>query len=225
MGRDKAQLPHPEGGTWLERQLRLLATLGAPVTLLSSWPAHWRQAAALAAPLAALGVELEWLREPRDEALVEAPRGQREPEEPASRREFEGPQGPLVALGRLMEAHPDARLLLCPIDMPALTPVCLQALRDGATAAPEAIWIATPDAPLARPQPLLGLYPSHARHRQSLQAALARGERGLQRWLDGEGVHGLRLPAAALANVNTPQELDVWRAAAQTTARLASEPL
>jgi len=225
MGRDKAQLPHPEGGTWLERQLRLLAGLGAPVTLLSGWPAHWRQAAALAAPLAALGVELEWLREPRDEALAEAPHGRREPEEPASRRESERPQGPLVALGRLMEAHPDARLLLCPIDMPALTPACLRALLEAASANPHAIWIAAADQPPAQRQPLLGLYPSNTRHRQSLREALARGERGLQRWLAGEAVRSVALPAAALANVNTPQELNAWRASAHTTARVASEPL
>ena len=28
MGRDKALLPHPEGGTWLERSLGLLADVG-----------------------------------------------------------------------------------------------------------------------------------------------------------------------------------------------------
>jgi molybdopterin-guanine dinucleotide biosynthesis protein A len=194
MGQDKALLPHPEGGTWLERQLRLLGGLGAPVSLLSRWPAHLAQATALAAPLAALGVELEPLPEPRDET----------------------PGGPLLALGRLMEAHPNARLLLCPIDMPALTFPCLQALLEAARADADAIWIATPEGtagqPAAQPQPLLGLYPGNARRRQSLREALARGERGLQRWLVGEGAHTVPLPAKALANVNTPQELDAWHA-------------
>jgi molybdopterin-guanine dinucleotide biosynthesis protein A len=194
MGRDKALLPHPEGGTWLERQLRLLAGLGAPVTLLSGWAAHLEQATALAAPLAALGVELELLAEPRDDARADTP------------------QGPLVALSHLMEAHPNERLLLCPIDMPALTPACPRELLEAASAAPRAIWIATTDQPPSRTQPLLGLYPSDARRRQSLRQALARGERALQRWLSGEVVRSLALPAAALANVNTPQELDDWRA-------------
>ena len=188
MGHDKALLPHPEGGTWLERQLRLLASLGAPLTLLSRWPAHLEQATAL-------GVELELLREPGGDASAEAP------------------QGPLVALGRLMEAHPNEQLLLCPIDMPALTPACLQALLEAANTAPDAIWITTANQPPSRPQPLLGLYPSDTRHRQSLREALARGERGLQRWLAGEVVRSVALPAAALANVNTPQELANWRAA------------
>ncbi|MFM7641402.1 MAG: NTP transferase domain-containing protein [Cyanobium sp.] len=192
MGRDKALLPHPEGGTWLERQLRLLAGLGAPLTLLSGWPAHLEQAAGLVAPLAGRGVELELLEELALERL----------------REPHPPQGPLVALGRLMEAHPGERLLLCPIDMPALTLPCLEALLEAASDAPGAIWIATAQ----RPQPLLGLYPSDAPHRQSLQGALARGERGLQRWLAGEVVHHLALPAAALANLNTPDDLHSWRA-------------
>jgi molybdopterin-guanine dinucleotide biosynthesis protein A len=179
MGRDKALLPHPEGGTWLERQLRLLAGLGAPVSLLSGWPAHLERAAALAP---GLGVNLELLQEPQP------------------------PQGPLLALGRLMEAHPEQRLLLCPVDMPALTAHGLGELLEAASAAPGAIWIAAAE----RPQPLLGLYPSDASHRQSLQAALARGERGLQRWLAGEVVHSLALPSATLANLNTPDDLNRW---------------
>jgi molybdopterin-guanine dinucleotide biosynthesis protein A len=186
MGRDKALLPHPEGGTWLERQLGLLAGLEVPVTLLSGWSEHRTQAAELVAPFAALGVSLEVLGEPGGS---------------------ESPQGPLVALGHLMDAHPNERLLLCPIDMPALTPSCLRRLLAAASAAPRAIWIAA----AAQPQPLLGLYPSDDRHRQSLREALARGERGLRRWLAGEVVHAHALPAAALANVNTPAELDDWR--------------
>jgi molybdopterin-guanine dinucleotide biosynthesis protein A len=189
MGRDKAQLPHPEGGSWLERQLGLLAGLGAPLSLLTSWPTHLEQAAALTAPFAALGVELELLPEPR------------------------GGLGPLVALGHLMDTHPNERLLLCPVDMPALTPSCLGELLQAAQTAPGAIWIATTDQPPIQPQPLLGLYPSDASHRQSLGEALARGERALQRWLAGEGVRSLPLPATALANVNTPWELDHWGAA------------
>ena len=47
MGRDKALLPHPEGGTWLERSLGLLAQLERPITLLSRHPAHLELAAAL----------------------------------------------------------------------------------------------------------------------------------------------------------------------------------
>ncbi|MFS6819203.1 NTP transferase domain-containing protein [Synechococcus lacustris Tous-12m] len=40
MGQDKALLAHPEGGTWLERSLKLLAQLQAPITLFSCHQAH-----------------------------------------------------------------------------------------------------------------------------------------------------------------------------------------
>ena len=38
MGRDKALLPHPDGGTWLERTLQLLKQLEVSITLLSRQP-------------------------------------------------------------------------------------------------------------------------------------------------------------------------------------------
>ena len=52
MGRDKALLPHPEGGTWLERTLLLLGQLEAPITLLSRHPAHLALAPAAITALA-----------------------------------------------------------------------------------------------------------------------------------------------------------------------------
>jgi molybdopterin-guanine dinucleotide biosynthesis protein A len=47
MGRDKALLAHPDGGTWLQRTLDLLARLQAPVTLLSRHRQHLAVAVAL----------------------------------------------------------------------------------------------------------------------------------------------------------------------------------
>jgi molybdopterin-guanine dinucleotide biosynthesis protein A len=193
MGRDKALLPHPEGGSWLERQVRLLAGLGAPVTLLSSWPAHLETAADLGESLRLQGVALELLREPTGE-----------PGRP--------PAGPLVALARLMEAHPDERLLLCPIDMPALTLSGLQEMLLASAADPASIWIAAPDQPGTPPQPLVGLYPSDANRRRRLGKALAHGERALLRWLAGERTRRHPLPSAQLMNVNTPEDWSVWRA-------------
>ncbi|MFN5119311.1 MAG: molybdenum cofactor guanylyltransferase [Cyanobacteriota bacterium] len=178
MGRDKALLPHPQGGCWLERSLRLLAHLHVPITLMSRWPAHLERAAPLVGELAANGVSLELLLEP-----------------PPS-------EGPLLALGRLMERYPQQRLLLCPVDMPALDEANLRAL-EGAAAGSAGIWISRAD----RPQPLLGIYPSDPDRRHRLGQALAAGERSLQRWLAGEEVQQLPLGAAALANVNTPEEL------------------
>ena len=48
MGRDKALLPHPEGGSWLERSLRLMAQLDAPISVLSRHPGHLDLARAIA---------------------------------------------------------------------------------------------------------------------------------------------------------------------------------
>jgi len=108
MGRDKALLPHPNGGTWLEHTLRLLGELDAPITLLTRWSSH--QALA------------EGLRLPQLETLSEPPPW----------------EGPLLALHRLMEQHPNEQLLLCPVDMPNLNAATLRSIRIGLTAAVQA---------------------------------------------------------------------------------------
>lgn len=112
MGCDKAMLTHPEGDTWLERTLRLLAELDAPITLLSRWSHHQALAEALQLP------QLENLSEPPPW------------------------EGPLLALHRLMERYPDTRLLLAPVDMPHLNPGALHTLLAGAAMAPERIHLA-----------------------------------------------------------------------------------
>lgn len=180
MGRDKALLPHPEGGTWLERTLRVLATTGAPLTLLSRWPRHLELAAAWRTGLAADGLVPELLQEP----------------EPA--------EGPLLALRRLMHRHPDQRLLLCPVDMPALSAEALATLLLASAVDLRAITIAM----ASQPQPLLGVYPSDDGHRQRLDLAVAAGERRLQGWLAGEQVRRCPLDPGVLANVNTRAELE-----------------
>lgn len=172
MGRDKALLPHPEGGTWLERSLRLLAQLEVPITLLSRHPAHLELAQQ---PITALAEPPPW-------------------------------EGPLLALHRLMQQHPDQRLLLCPVDMPELTLTALHALLAAADDA-GAVESAT-RLQLAhdgeRLQPLLGLYPSSDPIRIHLAAAVARGERRLQSWLAAQAVQPVALDPCAIRNVNRP---------------------
>jgi molybdopterin-guanine dinucleotide biosynthesis protein A len=209
MGRDKALLPHPDGGTWLERSLRLLASLQAPITLLSRHPAHLALARQLAAA-GAIDASAPLL------ALAEPPPW----------------EGPLRALERLLRLHPGERLLLCPVDMPWLDRACLLALRAASEAAgsgradpdgtAEAIGPAlarpagapAPEPPAillahdgSRLQPLLGLYPPCPARLERLGASLAAGERSLQRWLAGERWQPLTLPAPALRNVNRPEQL------------------
>ena len=177
MGRDKALLPHPKGGTWLERTLVLLAQLNAPITLLSRHPAHLELAHQLARRL------------PSITTLAEPP-------------PFEGP---LLALHRLMQQHPDQHLLLCPVDMPWLTPRVLHTLLARAAKAPATIHLAHDDQ---RTQPLLGVYPSSTVLREHLADAVGRGERGLQRWLAGQCCRLVPLDPQALRNINRPEQRD-----------------
>ncbi len=175
MGRDKAQLPHPEGGTWLERTLLLLARLNAPITLLSRHRAHLERSEKLQAELKTSGVALELIAEPPPW------------------------EGPLLALHRLMEHHPEQILLLCPVDMPDLSLGALQALL--AAADPTRLQLAHDGERL---QPLLGLYPSSAPIRAHLAAAVERGERRLQSWLVELPCQAVPLNPRAIRNVNRP---------------------
>ena len=177
MGTDKAQLIHPHGGNWLSHILLLLAKLNIPITVLSQHQAHLRQARSMAAEL---GAPLQAIEEP-------APR-----------------EGPLLALGRLMQWHRGQRLLLCPVDMPWLEESTLLALAMAADRCPGRIHIAHDGT---RPQPLLGIYPASRAHRQALAAVLAAGERRLMRWIEAVGFEAVPLPARHLRNANRPQDL------------------
>lgn len=181
MGSDKALLAHPSGGTWLERGLELLAGLNMPVTLLSRYPRHL-----------ALAESLQRDLDPTTAAPITAV--------------AEPPpwDGPLLALQRLMELHADERLLLCPVDMPLLSAEGLQLLVRAAAEQPGVIHVAHDGERL---QPLLGVYPTEASLRNSLDAAIASGERRLQRWLADQPYREMRLDPLELSNLNLPEDL------------------
>ncbi|MCP9930673.1 molybdenum cofactor guanylyltransferase [Cyanobium sp. AMD-g] len=179
MGTDKALLPHPAGGTWLEFSLARLAALPLPITLVS----HHRAHQVLARPLGdGLGHPISLLAEP-------PPR-----------------EGPLLALERLMAHHPGQGLLLCPVDMPWLEAAALEALLEATAAAPgpAPIHLAHDGQRL---QPLLGVYPAHAARRQRLRAFTAAGGRRLQDWLAEEVVVPVPLPPEGLRNANRPDDV------------------
>ena len=185
MGHDKALMPHPEGGTWLERTLLLLAQLEAPVCVLSRHTSHLQLARQLAASTA-LPIT----------AILEPPPW----------------EGPLLALHRLMQQHPEEALLLSPVDMPWLSLEALRALvaaaeNDGPAALAANVASIHPAHDGQRLQPLLGIYPSTGAIRAHLAAAIHRGERGLQRWLASQSCQPVPLDPQALRNVNQPQEL------------------
>ena len=188
MGRDKALLPHPEGGTWLERTLLLLAQLQAPITLLSRHPAHLELA----------------------DGLNSSGRDTTKPGNSFSITALAEPppwEGPLLALHRLMEQHPEQILLLCPVDMPDLSLGALQALQALLAAAdPTRLQLAHDGERL---QPLLGLYPSSAPIRAHLAAAVERGERRLQSWLVELPWQAVPLNPRAIRNVNRPERTDL----------------
>ncbi|MCP9887681.1 NTP transferase domain-containing protein [Cyanobium sp. ATX 6A2] len=176
MGRDKALLSHPEGGTWLERSLMLLGQLQLPISVLSRHGSHlelaWQLAATTALPITPIPEPPPW-------------------------------EGPLLALHRLMQHHPDAALLLCPVDMPWLNLDALQALRAAAAAEPGCIHLAHDGGRL---QPLLGVYPGQRELSAHLAIAVAGGERRLQHWLASHPWRSVALEARSLRNVNCPQD-------------------
>lgn len=186
MGTDKALLPHPEGGSWLERTLRLLLALEIPVTLLSRHARHLQLARALLPSPGQSPSRLTAIAEP------------------------EPWQGPLLALHRLMERHPEQLLLLAPVDMPLLRQQDLQALLAAAASfQPLALehWPMHLAHDGERLQPLLGLYPSPLSRRRQLAAAIAAGERRLQHWLMTQPCRAVPLERQALCNINRPSEL------------------
>lgn len=196
MGRDKALLPHPEGGSWLERTLVLLAQMGSPISLLSRHPQHLELAEGLNSRLSRPASPH---RGPLITALAEPPPW----------------EGPLLALHRLMQRYPDQRLLLCPVDMPHLSLTTLHSLLAAAEtdARDQAGLTDPPKLHLAhdgaRLQPLLGVYPSSAEIRNQLAAAVNRGERGLQRWLAALPCptvfcQSVPLDPRAIRNINRP---------------------
>lgn len=210
MGTDKALLSHPDGGSWLERTLRLLLDLEIPVTLLSRHEAHLQLARSLAATHT-LQTDLDPVAV-SDSAANGAAQSADTPSRLTAVAEAEPWEGPLLALHRLMQRHPAQRLLLCPVDMPWLTPEVLRRLLQAAAAEPQHIHLAHDGE---RRQPLLGVYPSQATRRDDLSAAVQRGERRLQGWLTTQECREVRLEPAALRNVNGPE---AWAAAAGTGA-------
>ena len=196
MGQDKALLPHPDGGTWLERTLLVLADLHRPITVLSHHPSHQHMALRLAQRWG-FGDRLELLIEP-------APR-----------------EGPLLALARLMERHPNQRLLLCPVDMPWLEMKTLAALA-ASRGDSSGIQVAHDGE---RCQPLLGLYASDVIHREAIGKAIAAGERALQRWIASIGCQEVPLPPGSLRNANGPDDAALLWVGKEGAAAIRDAPL
>ncbi len=181
MGCDKALLTNPAGQLWLERTLDLLATVGAPITLISGHPDHLLLGEAW-------GLINRWSVQLQDE--------------PAPL------EGPLLALERLMAAHPDDYLFIAPVDLPNLEATGLQTLLAEAEAEPQTITLASDGSQL---QPLLGLYPPSAHLRQTLCQSLGVGNRSLKGWLAAVPYRSVPLPTDQLLNINSQAELQALK--------------
>lgn len=177
MGCDKALLPHPDGSTWLEHSLGQLARLQAPITVLSRHRVHLDLALACGERQ---GMVVE--------AIAEPPPW----------------EGPLMAMSRLVQSYPAGRLLICPVDMPALHSAALEPLLAAALRQPDLIHVAHDGLRL---QPLLALLPDSEAWRSGLERALAQGERRWQCWLLEYPWQSVPLEPQAVRNINTPQEL------------------
>ena len=177
MGCDKALLPHPDGGTWLEHSLGQLARLQAPITVLSRHRVHLELTLAFGERL---GLAVE--------AIAEPPPW----------------EGPLLAMHRLVQRYPACRLLICPVDMPALNSAALETLLTAAATQPESIHVAHDGERL---QPLLALLPADAALARNLAQAVGQGQRRLQHWLSLQPCRAVTLEPRALRNVNDVVEL------------------
>jgi len=177
MGCDKALLPHPHGGTWLEHALRQLAALQVPITVLSRHAAH-RELAEAWARRQGLVVE----------AIAEPPPW----------------EGPLLALQRLVQRYPTHRLLICPVDMPALNGAALETLLSASVQQPALIHLAHDGMRL---QPLLAVIPADSALALDLAQGVAQGQRRLQGWLLRHPHRLVGLQPHVVSNMNDPTEL------------------
>lgn len=194
MGRDKAALLHPAGGTFLDHAIGRLRRLSCPTAICGSTrvPPAWAQDLAVVAipdpPMSA-------------QAAIAGP-----PQ----------PLGPVAGIvaALLHSASAGATgILVTPVDMPHLSREHLRPLLEAARQS--FAQQREPSPPEVR-QPIVGTFDGI--HREPLVAAypvaalaalqqLAAGnDRSLSRWLATHPHHLHRLPAAAAANVNTPAQ-------------------
>lgn len=176
MGRDKALLPHPHGGSLLQNACVLTLATGLETVCLSRPHQGHRQHLAT---VAGTSPEL------RQVTVLE--------EQPPW-------EGPLLALAKLMTICPGRPMVLLACDLPHLSSPLLNAL--AAPLPPRHARLTTDGA---QQQPLLATYGADLA--ATLHRAVATGVRSFRQWLPGLQVEWLRVPSAALVNLNRPQDL------------------
>ncbi|MGF1596709.1 MAG: molybdenum cofactor guanylyltransferase [Acidimicrobiales bacterium] len=110
-------------------------------------------------------------------------------------------EGPLAALATVLLWARTGRVLVTPCDLPLVTAEHLRTLVEGA--GPDRAAVAEIDG---RPEPSLACWP--ARYGPALLAAVAGGARAWRTALDVGPWTAVPLPAVALADADTPGQLD-----------------
>ncbi len=167
MGRDKAMLEHPCGGTYWTHAVARLEPLCQEVCLVGS---H------------SLDSDLRTLHDATPNA---------------------GPAGGIAAALGEAERIAFEGVLVTPVDMPFLTTHDLRKLCERWQRDPESIVAAV--SPTEQIEPLVAIYPS--RFADCVQSLATSRYRSLMRWLMGQSVINVHLPAMACRNINTPEDL------------------
>jgi molybdenum cofactor guanylyltransferase len=175
MGIDKATLKTCDGHTYLDRAVSRLAQVSEEIWISRQADQAWTH------PLATRSII---------DPLIDG--------------------GPLIGICQCMrQAHATARqpkataraaVMFCPIDLPDLEVVHLQALIDRFHQHP----ILTV-AQFSKMQPLLGIYPT--RHLGEIQSAIDQRHYGVTRWVQSVDHQTVALPSSVGRNVNDPDDL------------------
>ena len=183
MGTDKALLPHPRGGSWLDHAIDLLSTTcGRVIVSGRQQPAAAPRNNAVAwlpdqhpqrGPAGGVATVLRYLTSPESQAFC-----------------------------------PDAdAVLLIPLDMPTLQAAHLRRLQVAWEAAPDRVFAASFDGHFA--EPLLAIYPK--RFADQLETLANSSDRSLSRWLRQQQPQRISISPSEIPNLNTASQWEAFR--------------
>ena len=112
--------------------------------------------------------------------------------------------GPLHAVAQVLSPDMHQPLMVLPVDMPRLTTEVLRRLIKVWAMEPQVAAVAHDGEQL---QPLLGIYPSGSPFQSTLVSQLKREEWSWHAWLNCIPYRSVALPAQALLNANSPEDL------------------
>ena len=181
MGRDKAQLIHSSGISYVDHAVDRLRRVCNTVCL------------SVAADLASI-VPAEGALNATCSTIPRIP----------DAVGYRGPAGGIAASLGLAEQTGCAGCLITPVDMPELTDADLEQLLDRWLLDPHSIVCAL-DPERDQPQPLVAVYPTQIR--AAIEELALSEDRSLRRWLWQRSYQGVPLSSLSLLNINRPEEI------------------